>query len=118
VTPRTPTATDCRVPGRVLARKLPSSALVPAPGVYPYATSGRRVPARGGRPQSFGGRTSLVVTPVRRLGGLECYRTQLRFSPSDGQTATIVVQGSNVLTGEVVAQRPDSRITLRPNQPV
>jgi hypothetical protein len=115
---RTPTAKECELPGRPLASQKRISS-VPKPGVYRYATRGRRSAiGSSSRSEPIDGVTSFAVTHALRLGRSQCYRSQWRYSPQTGETTTIVTGGRRAMTGEVTAQSPGSKVTMRPDQPI
>jgi hypothetical protein len=79
------------------ARSARGSQAAPAPGTYSYTSRGTdSVPGTGGRPRALPKSAETLITPARRSGGLTCFGSEQRYSPSTHTSNVYIVRGGDI----------------------
>lgn len=115
--PEVPTATECRTPRSSGATQ--AQPQLPAPGAYEYTTSGvARTVSSVSHRAALGPVTRILITPARRFGAVRCLRIQRRYSDTDADTATVLLQGESMYLLALSFQNGDSVTQMVPNIPL
>lgn len=114
--PTTPTAADCGLSGKGSRSEAENP---PAPGIYTYKLVGvRKVRGDSPRTTKLPQTMGVTVTPAVREGAQSCFVLQRKYETSFGETATIVINGSDYLIRSGEFQTGGEIIDLLPDPPI
>lgn len=114
--PVKPTAAQC---GRGLAAGATRPEAPTPAGTYQYATHGTKALIGERRhARKLPSRTTVVVTPARKLSNIWCYVIQRRYETDLGDTATFLIRGPDVYLRSLRFQSGGYIKTLSPSQPL
>ena len=90
-----------------------------SPGTYEYKTKGKReLIGEKRRVKKLPVRTEMIVSPARMVDKVWCYVTQRKYEKDLGDTATILIRGSDIYLHKLRFQSGGYIKKLSPQQPL
>ncbi len=114
--PSKPTAAQC---GSALTATTAPELRPTSPGTYEYKTKGKReLIGEKRRVSKLPARTEMITSPARMVDNVWCYVTQRKFEKDLGDTATLLIRGSDIYLQKLSFQSGGYIKKLSPRQPL